>query len=192
MFIYTAKLHRKRIVLGIVALILVCGLFAAIAGFHSLWGAQSVSATISPKGVKTNEDRIAYLEQFGWTVTPEALSVEELKIPDTFDASYDEYLALQTQQGFDLTKYTGKKIKRYTYGITNYSNGNSDMMVSLLVYKNEVIGGEVFNSKTGEVIHGLANPQAQPQTPAPAPAPTPAPAPAPAPTPAPAPAQTPM
>lgn len=159
MFIYTAKLHRKRLILGVVALVLVCGLLAAIAGFHSLWGAQSVSATMSPTSVKTNEDRIAYLKQFGWTVTPEAITVEELQMPETFDASLDEYLAVQTEQGFDLSKYAGKTVKRYTYGITNYPGGASDIMAGLLVYKNTVIGGDVFSSETGKILHGLAQPK---------------------------------
>lgn len=158
MFIYTAKFHRKRWIVGIVVLILLCGSFAAFAGFHSLWGAQSVSATVNPKSLKTNEDRIAYLEEFGWTVTPEAVTVEELKIPDSFDDSFTDYLALQAKQGFDLEKYTGKKVKRFTYEITNYPGDDTTMMVSLVLYKNAVIAGEVFSSTTGDVKHGLAKP----------------------------------
>lgn len=159
MFIYTAKLHRKRFILGIIALILVCGLFAAFAGFHSLWGTQSVSAPMNATSIKTNDDRIAYLEQFGWTVTPEAVTVEELQIPETFDTSLDNYLAMQKEQGFDLSKYTGKKVKRYTYGITNYPGGATDVLAGLLIYKNEVIGGDIFSSGTGKILHGLAQPK---------------------------------
>jgi len=158
MIIYAAKLHRKRMIIGAVALILVCGLLGSFAGFHSLWGAQSVASSVSPKGIKTNEDRVAYLGQFGWTTTPEALTVEEIKIPETFDASFDDYLAVQTDQGFDLSKYSGKTVKRYTYGVQNYPGDLKNVMISLLVYKNNVIGGEVFRNDTGEVLHGLARP----------------------------------
>lgn len=157
MFIFTAKLHRKRVAFGAVALVLICGILATFAGSHSLWGAQSVAASVSPKGIKTNEDRVSYLSQFGWTTTPEALSVEELQIPEVMDASFDAYLAAQANQGFDLSKYLGKKVKRYTYGITNYPGG-TDAMASLLIYKNMVVAGEVFASDTGEVLHGLARP----------------------------------
>jgi len=159
MFIYTAKLHRKRFILGIVALVLVCGLFAVIAGFHSLWGTQSVSAPMSTTSIKTNEDRIAYLEQFGWTVTPEAVTVEEVQIPETFDSSLDEYLALQKEQGFDLSKYAGKKVKRYTYSITNYPGDATNILAGLLIYKNGVIGGDVFSSESGKILHGLSQPK---------------------------------
>ena len=45
-------------------------------------GVDAVSpAPASPKGIKTNEDRIAYLE-LGWQVSADPLSVEELAIPE--------------------------------------------------------------------------------------------------------------
>ncbi len=158
MFIYTAKLHRKRIILGAAALVLVCGFLATFAGMHSLWGAQSTAATAtSPKGLKTNEDRLEYLSQFGWSLSPEAVTVEEIKLPDTFDSSYDEYLAWQAQQGFSLDKFAGKQVKRYTYQISDYPN-QKNVMISLLIHKNTAIGGEVFLADTGEMLHGLARP----------------------------------
>jgi len=157
MFIFTAKLHRKRVAIGAVALVLVCGILATFAGSHSLWGAQSVSGSVSPNGIKTNEDRVSYLAQFGWTTTPEALTVEEMQIPAVMDASFEAYLATQAEQGFDLSKYLGKTAKRYTYGITNYPGG-ANVMASLLIYKNTVIAGDVFAADTGEVLHGLARP----------------------------------
>jgi hypothetical protein len=158
MFIYTAKLHRKRILFGLIALVLVCGLLLTLAGTYNLWGTQTVvnpTAETSEK-VKTNEDRIAYLESFGWALTPEPLAVEELSIPEVFDDTLTDYLALQDSQGFDLSQFAGKTVKRYTYGITNYPTGDDTIMVSILVYKNHVIGGEVFSSTTGELLHGLS------------------------------------
>lgn len=158
MIFYTAKLHRKRILFGIVALVLVCGLFAGYAGFHSWWGAESVSATITDPKVKSNEDRIAYLENLGWSVTPTELAEDSLKIPKEFDASLDEYLALQDEQGFHLADYAGKKIKRYTYGIENYPTGETDIAATIMIYKKHVIGGEIFSTTTGEILHGLTLP----------------------------------
>lgn len=159
MFIFTAKLHRKRIVFGAVALVLVCGLFVGLAGFHTRYGAQSaIAAPVSAKGVKTNADRIAYLEQFGWQTSPEAISVEELRLPETLDASFDDYLATQQGQGFDLPSYLGKTVKRYTYAISNHPDSGREVFASLLIYKNTVIAGEVFAADNGEILHGLKRP----------------------------------
>ena len=156
MFIFTAKLHRGRILAVAAAAVVVCG---ALVGANVLSGKGAAVATaVSPKGVKTNEDRVAYLESYGWQVSPEAVSVEELLIPEEFDETYDQYLALQASQGFDLTKYKGKRVKRYTYEITNYPTGETGIQAGLLIYKNTVIGGEVLSSQLGGFIQGLTMP----------------------------------
>lgn len=141
MFIFTAKLNRRKLVMGAAAVLVLCGVaVAAVAGLRASGAVVSTSA--SPKGVKSNDDRVAYLESYGWTVDPEAVSVEELVIPEEFDDTYTQYLALQSAQGFDLTKYAGKRVKRFAYTITNYPSGETGVQAGLLVYKNTVIGGE--------------------------------------------------
>lgn len=55
---------------------------------------------------------------------PQPIATEELLIPETFDESYTGYLKLQSDQGFALTQYCGKRVKRYTYQLTNYPAQN--------------------------------------------------------------------
>jgi len=156
-FIFTAKLKKERLIAGAVAAAVLCGVVAVAAVTIGAKGAE-VSASVSPKGVKTNENRIAYLESYGWTVEPEAIAVEELMIPEEFDETYTQYLELQSGQGFDLTKYCGKRVKRYTYVITNYPTGEEGVQAGLLIYKNTVIGGDVLSAQLGGFIHGLEMP----------------------------------
>ena len=150
MFIITAKLHRGRLLAVAAAAVVVCG--ALVAG-HVLTGTgAAVSTAASPKGVKTNEDRVAYLESYGWTVSAEPISVEEL------DETYTQYLELQKSQGFDLAQYCGKRLKRYTYEVTNYPTGETGVQAGLLLYKNTVVGGDVLSAQLGGFIHGLEMP----------------------------------
>ena len=135
----------------------VCGVLVAAAGLLGGRGAAA-SAAVSPKGVRTNEDRIAYLESYGWSVSSDPIAVEELIIPEQFDETYSQYLELQASQGFDLTDYCGKRVKRYTYEITNYPTGESGIQAGLLVYKSTVIGGDVLSAQLGGFIHGLEMP----------------------------------
>ena len=79
-------------------------------------------------------------------------------IPEQFDETYSQYLELQASQGFDLTDYCGKRVKRYTYEITNYPTGESGIQAGLLVYKSTVIGGDVLSAQLGGFIHGLEMP----------------------------------
>lgn len=157
MFIFTAKVNRKKIILGAAAVVVLCGVLAAAVTALSA-GGTAVSTSASPKGVKTNDDRVAYLESYGWTVEQNPISVEELLIPEEFDDTYTDYLALQSGQGFDLSKFCGKRVKRFAYVITNYPTGEEGVQAGLLVYKNTVIGGEVLSSQIDGFIHGLTAP----------------------------------
>ena len=157
MFIITAKVRKGRIVAVAAAAAVVCGVLVAAAGLLGGRGAAA-SAAVSPKGVRTNEDRIAYLESYGWSVSSEPIATQEMLIPKEMDESYNEYLALQSGQGFDLEKYAGKRAKRYTYEITNYPTGESGIQAGLLVYKSTVIGGDVLSAQLGGFIHGLEMP----------------------------------
>lgn len=155
-FIFTARVRKGPILAVAAAAAVVCGLLLTATGLGGHEAA--VAGVVSPTGVKTNEDRIAYLESYGWQVSQEPSSVEELLIPETFDDSYTQYLELQSSQGFDLTDYCGKRVKRYTYDIYNYPTGESGIQAGLLICKNTVIGGDVLSPQLGGFIHGLSMP----------------------------------
>ena len=142
MFIWTAKVNRRKVALAVVAAIALCASTLAVTAFNSR-GAQTAAAA-SPKGMKTEEDRVSYLSSWGWQVSPTATLVEELALPKEFGEEYSQYLSLQTDQGFDLAKHAGKRVKRYTYDVLNYPGGEEGVQIHLLVYKNTVVGGEVM------------------------------------------------
>ena len=155
MIILTAKLPRHRkLTIGVAVAALAC----CAALVLTLGGPADRLTVPSPKGQSTLEDRVAYLQSYGWEVSAEPLATEELLIPKEMDASYDDYLALQSGQGFDLSKYAGKRVKRYTYEITNYPTGETGILANLLIYKNTVIGGEVLSPQLDGFLHGLAMP----------------------------------
>ena len=159
MLIFTARVRRGPIIAVAAAAAGVC--LALLAGSFFLPGrGTAASAAVDPTGVKTNEDRVAYLERYGWVVSDQPVSVEELIIPEVLDDSYSQYLELQAAQGFDLTAYQGKRVKRYTYQVANYPSGDGEVLANLLVRKNTVIGGEVLSAQPGGFIHGLEQPGA--------------------------------
>lgn len=161
MLIVTARLPRRKLAFSVAAAALLCCAALVLDLGSGAFQAASASATSlpSPKGVKTNEDRVAYLEGYGWQVAEEPLATEELLIPEVMDESYDNYLSLQTGQGFDLEKYAGKRVKRYTYEITNYPTGETGVQANLMIYRNTVVGGEVLSPRMDGFLHGLARPE---------------------------------
>ncbi len=157
MFIITAKLSLRRLALGSAAvLLLCCGLFAVSRrpDVQPTAAAQSICV----KGLHSNSDRVEYLTSLGWEVQEEPISCQELVIPSEFDETYAQYVALQSEQGFDLSKYAGKRVKRYTYHITNHPTGEDNVQVNLLLYRGTVVGGEVLSPQPDGLLHGLARP----------------------------------
>ena len=161
MFILTAKIPRRLLKLcGVLAVLGLC-IVSLLPSFSVLLPAVQETTVVSmpnPKGIRSNEDRIDYLTDYGWDVSPEPVAVQELLIPTEMDESYQDYLTLQTQQGFDLEKYAGKRLKRYTYELYNYPSGESGIQANLLLYRNTVVGGEILSPRLDGFLHGLAMP----------------------------------
>ena len=162
MLIVTAKMPKRKLTLGVAAAALLCCCAIAL-NFGQAIGA-SASALPSPKGVRSNQDRIDYLSAYGWQVSEEPIATQELLIPKEMGSEYDDYLALQSSQGFDLAKYAGKTVKRYTYQILNYPTGEQGVQASLLMYKNTVVAADVLSPALNGFMHGLARPDAPANT----------------------------
>lgn len=161
MLIVTAKVPRRVLRAGgaFAALALFAlTLFPAVSALFPAAREVSASTRPSPKGVRTNADRVEYLSSYGWEVADEPLAVQELLIPEKMDESYQEYLALQSQQGFSLEKQAGKRVKRYTYEVRNYPSGERGVQANLLIYRNTVIAGEVLSPQLDGFLHGLEMP----------------------------------
>lgn len=141
LFIVTAHIPRRRLLTGAVTALCCCVVIAAALIF--ILGGRAVTTLAEVSNIHSNDDRIAYLTGLGWTVSEQPVLSEELLIPKTLDQSYSDYLALQSKQGFDLTRYCGKRIKRYTYEVTNYSDGTIGVQAALLIYKSRIVGGQL-------------------------------------------------
>ena len=157
MVMYTAKLTKTRLALivGVICLTLMLG----ILGVSSLRTRTEDTlggkkAEVSFKGIASNEERIAFLNAYGWEVGEDPISIEEVVIPAEFDDVYTQYNEIQQYQGLDLSRYQGKTVKRYTYEITNYPGGE-DVHANLLIYKERVIGGDVCSAEFEGFMHGF-------------------------------------
>ncbi|MDP4153651.1 MAG: DUF4830 domain-containing protein [Bacillota bacterium] len=122
-------------------------------------GAKSqdvVSKGINFKNIKTNEDRIAFLRQYGWEVNEQPVSVQEVTIPQTFDDVYTRYNKIQQKNGLDLTKYKGCRAKRWTYAVKNYPiDVGTQVYADILVCNDRVIGGDIATWNLNGFMHGF-------------------------------------
>ena len=110
---------------------------------------------ISYDKIKTNEDRVNFLAQFGWKVNSQPVESAEITIPEEFDKIFMGYNEIQKRQGLDLSRYKNKNVMRYTYEITNYSGEDGKVYANVIIYRNKVIGGDVCSANVNGFIHGF-------------------------------------
>ena len=147
MMIMTAKVNIKKvlIVLGAVAALLI--------GTIALFGGDDTTPTSAT--VSDNDSRVSFLKSFGWEVTTSPMESGQVRIPTETTEVFDRYNQLQLAQGYDLTKYGGKKVMRYIYKVTNYPGATDPVFATVLVYKNQIIGGDITNTASGGKIHSF-------------------------------------
>ena len=114
--------------------------------------------------VRSNSDRIKFLEQFGWKTDKKPVKECVVTIPKDFDALMTSYNALQKNLGLDLENYAGRDAVRYTYRITNYPDAEGDVFANVMIYKSAVIGGDVCSTEGEGFIHDLTFPGGKPMT----------------------------
>lgn len=111
--------------------------------------------------IKTSDDIIKFLAQFGWEAKEGCIEETDVKIPNDFDRVMNSYNDVQLAQGLDLTKYKGKEVTRYTYEITNYPDYEGTVYANVIIYKNRVIGGDICSSDVKGFIQGFEMPAGQ-------------------------------
>ena len=153
MMVMTAKVDFKKvlIILGMVALLII--------GVILLFGGGDDAAATSAAAVSNNDARVKFLTDFGWDVTTSPAESSQVRIPENNSEVYDRYNQLQKSQGYDLTSYAGKNVMRYVYKINNYPGATELVYATLLVYKNQVIGGDVTDTAANGQVRGFKMPQ---------------------------------
>ena len=82
----------------------------------------------------------------------------QVRIPETSGEVFERYNSLQKSQGYDLTTHAGNTVMRYVYKINNYPNATEPVYATLLISKNQVIGGDVTDTAAKGSIRGFKMP----------------------------------
>ena len=152
MMVMTAKVDMKKI------LLILAAVAALILSMILLIGEKDAAQTAAP-APGSNDARVKFLTDFGWDVTTSPKESSRVKIPEETTEVFDRYNALQKGQGYDLSKYAGKTVMRYVYQINNYPGATQPVYATLLVHKNQVIGGDVTDTSAGGHIRGFKMPE---------------------------------
>jgi hypothetical protein len=154
MFVFSVKQKQIKLVLVIVFVVLSIIIITYLARNGRVEPAAAGGRSVS---AATAEERIAFLKQYGCEVDENSAEVTEVIIPEEFDEVYSSYNDIQLAQGFDLTKYAGRRVKRWTYTVTNYPDyeGKLCIRANMLVLDNKVIGGDICSVELDGFMHGF-------------------------------------
>ena len=154
MLVMTAKVDKKKIA------IILAGIIVLVAGLILLLGGNdSAPASTTATSVSSNDDRVSFLNSFGWDVTTSPTESSQVRIPEESSEVFERYNSLQKSQGYDLSAYAGETVMRYVYKINNYPGATEPVYATLLISKNQVIGGDVTDTAAKGVIRGFKMPK---------------------------------
>ncbi len=160
MFVYTCRAGTIRffavIVLAVAALAALVIFVPAYQPVSAGADSSDEAVRISYDRIKTNEDRVKFLSQFGYEVSEDPIETVEITLPEKFDKVYAGYNELQKAHGLDLSKYRRKTVMRYTYEVKNYDGYNGGkVLANVIVYRGRVIGGDVCSADPQGFVHGF-------------------------------------
>lgn len=156
MLVMTAKVDKKKIAIVIAAVVI------AVAGLVLLLGGgEDAAPTSAATSVMSNDDRVKFLNSFGWEVATSPVESSQVRIPEKASEVFDRYNALQKSQGYDLSAYAGNTVMRYVYKVENYPGATEPVYATLLISKNQVIGGDVTDTAAKGAIRGFKMPTSQ-------------------------------
>ena len=165
MFIFTTKFNKKKAVIAVLilaAVLIAVIMIAGAVGRSSMTKAKETASLTAV--VKNNDQRVNYLNSLGWEVDKNPIEEQKVVIPREFSDVYKNYNEIQQSQGFDLTRYGGIEAQRFTYKVLNYPGATGNVVADIIVYKNQIIAGDVQSNAFDGFMVGLKFPK---QTPAP-------------------------
>ena len=130
-------------------------LFHGVHSFRTEWGSLPIQTIFSGESFR-NQGK--FLKNHGWEVQTAPTESGQVRIPEESSEVFDRYNALQKSQGYDLSKYAGEAVMRYVYQVENYPGTDEPVYATVLVYKNQIIGGDVTNTSAKGAIGGFKMP----------------------------------
>ncbi len=153
MFIYSIRASTLKFFACIFLCLAVLVVLLTVGSADTVY-ASAGGREINYGGMKTNEDRVSFIEGFGIKVKSEPVREESFTMPENFDRVILGYNQIQKTQGLDLTKYERKRVTHYAYEVTNYDSDGA-VYVNLLVYRNRIIAADISSADDGGFVSSL-------------------------------------
>jgi len=105
--------------------------------------------------VRNEKDVADFLTKQGFVCVSGA-DVSYVTIPAVFGYTYENYNDLQKRNGYNLSKYKSRNVKKYTIAV-NYTNNETSTLAyaNVLVLDDKIIGGDICSYALDGFMIGL-------------------------------------
>ena len=104
----------------------------------------------------TNDMIVTFIQDLGWEIDAVPSEITHVTLPESFDAVYETYSAVQSHSGFPFAEFKGKNVTRYTYNVRNHKKSASDKVTAgVFVYENTIIGAEISSGGMNGFMHAI-------------------------------------
>ena len=104
----------------------------------------------------TNDMIVTFIQDLGWEIDAVPSEITHVTLPESFDAVYETYSAVQAHSGFPFADFKGKSVTRYTYNVLNHKKSASDKVTAgVFVYENAIIGAEISSGGMNGFMHAI-------------------------------------
>ncbi len=159
MFVWSIKASTFKlvgvVVISAAVLALLIGIIPSVTLSSVETGVAVINSELVFDGVETSADVAEFAKQFNIYVGNSPCETVELRIPQKFDAVLEKYNEIQKNQGLNLEKYKNKQVKRYTYAVLDDKGSETGSYLSIIVYKNRVVAGDISNNENGGFVSGF-------------------------------------
>lgn len=105
--------------------------------------------------LNTANGREAYLNSLGWEINKESESFKTVIVPDKLDGIMAQYNRMQQAQGYDLSLHLGESCSQYSYELTNYTDSDGTVIVTLYIQDGALIAADIHTTAVNGFMHGL-------------------------------------
>ena len=146
MFAVNFKLPKKNAVIAVLLLLAI--LAVAVIFRFDIVSKREESTVSGTDSFSVSE----YIASFGVETDSSTCVIDEVIVPTEFNDVYESYNDIQKEQGFDLKKYKGLTLSRYTLEVTNYTDKNISVFAEVLTYRGEVVAADIYSTSVNGFI----------------------------------------
>ncbi len=151
MFVIHFKLHKRALLAALSILVMVVVLTLLLPGCRK--------DDAAPIPAATEEQRLEYLTQLGWTVDPTPVETLDLQLPQPLTEEWETYAQLQSEQNLPFAEFAGQPVRRFTYTVTNYPGMEKGVQLNLYICDDRLVGGDVIALGDNGFQTGLTFPE---------------------------------